>query len=162
MSDSQKVAEFTSGSGTFVPKVPELMNEEETLFVIKMMLDEIMELGATVLGSANVKDKMIKMIVDSKDINLPISEMSTNELIGEQADAFIDIYYYMQNASCKKGINLSKVFELVHEANMNKRFPDGTFHKREDGKVIKPPGWVSPDITGEIVRQCEEENDLKI
>jgi len=160
MSDSQLVAEFTRGACAFVPEIPEIMTKKETFFIIKMILDEVMELGATVAGSEEVKSEMINIIKESKDINLQITKMSKEEIIGEQADAFIDIYYYMQNASCKKGINLSKIFNIVHEANMNKRFPDKTFHKRDDGKVIKPPNWEAPDITAEIIRQKEEGNEL--
>jgi len=160
MTDSQLVADFTSKSGTKIPKVPGLMNKEETLFIIKMMLDEIMELGATVAGPEEVKMNMINMINESKDINLEIEKMTEDELIAEQADAFVDVYYFMQNAACKKGINLSKIFQVVHKANMNKRFPDGMFHKREDGKIIKPLNWEEPNVTKEIINQFKNGNEL--
>lgn len=160
MSESNLIAEFTKCSGYNVPKFPEIMNEDETLFIIKMILDEVMELGATVLNSTDMKYNMIKMIIDSKNINLDIKDMTKNEIIAEQADAFVDIGIYMQNAACKKGINISKIFNIVHKSNMSKRFPDGTFHKREDGKIIKPPDFISPDIVSEILRQKKEGNEL--
>ena len=68
----------------------------------------------------------------------------------------VDSWYYMLDTACKHGINLSAIFDKVHEANMSKRFPDGTFHRREDGKIEKPPGWTPPNISGEINRQYRE------
>ena len=75
-------------------------------------------------------------------------------LISEQADAFVDVYYYMLNAAAKKGVNVSAMFDIVHGANMAKRDPStGKFLKRDDGKIIKPAGWQPPDVKAEIVRQ---------
>jgi predicted HAD superfamily Cof-like phosphohydrolase len=156
MSDAQLVRNFTEESGTMIPKEPQLMNKEEVFFIIKMMLDEIMELGATVADHDEVKYKMIKMITDSKDIK-QLADLNTEELIAEQADAFVDSYYYSLNAAAKKGVNLSKIFHVVHSANMSKKDPEtGKFIKRDDGKIIKPDGWLPPNIVSEINRQFKE------
>jgi len=155
-SDAELVRQFTKESGTYVPNQPQVMSKDEVFFLIKMMLDEIMELGATVSEPHETKLNMIKMITDSKNIS-QITGVSKEELIGEQADALVDSYYYSLNAAAKKGVNLSKIFEIVHEANMAKRDPvTGKFIKREDGKIIKPVGWKEPDITKEITRQFNE------
>ena len=60
----------------------------------------------------------------------------------------VDIWYYSLNAAAKKGIDLSKIFEEVHAANMAKKDPTtGKFIIREsDGKIIKPDGWKEPNI----------------
>lgn len=48
------------------------------------------------------------------------------------------------------------MFHVVHAANMAKRDPQtGKFIKREDGKIIKPMGWVPPNVEGEIERQVK-------
>ena len=152
-SDAEMVYKFTKESGTNVPNKPKLMSSDDVFFLIKMMLDEIMELGSTVECPHEVKYRMIKMITDSKDIPV-IENVSIEELIGEQGDALVDSYYYSLNAAAKNGINLSKIFEIVHKANMDKRDPlTGKFIKREDGKIIKPMGWKGPDIKAEIIRQ---------
>ncbi len=155
-SDAEMVYLFTKESGTNVPNKPQLMSPKEVFFLIKMILDEIMELGATVAESDEVKLNMIKMITESTDLQ-KIKDVSIEELIAEQGDALVDIKYYSLNAAAKKGVNLSKLFEIVHKANMNKRDPvSGKFLKREDGKIIKPIGWKEPDITAEIIRQMKE------
>lgn len=156
MSDAELVREFTKESGIPVPNEPCVMNKEEVFFLMNMMLDEIMELGATVAEPQEVKFNMIKMITHSKDLPR-ITNVSKEELIGEQGDALVDCYYYSLNAAAKKGINMSKIFQIVHKANMDKRDPiTGKFNKREDGKIIKPNGWNPPNITAEIIRQFNE------
>jgi predicted HAD superfamily Cof-like phosphohydrolase len=43
------------------------------------------------------------------------------------------------------GVQPEALFEIVHEANMSKLWPDGKVHVREsDGKVVKPPTWQDP------------------
>ena len=85
------------------------------------------------------------------------TEADKLEQIAEQGDAFVDMWYYSLNAACKKGINLSSIFNLVHNANMAKRDPaTGQFLKRADGKIIKPQGWTAPDVGAEIRRQMSE------
>jgi predicted HAD superfamily Cof-like phosphohydrolase len=156
MSDSQLVRDFTKESGTNVPDSPEAMTKQEVHFIIKMVLDEMMELYATVAGPEEAKLAMIKMIAFSKDIPLEFTE-SKAELIGKQADALVDSYYYSLNCAAKKGTNLSKIFQIVHKANMDKRDPEtGKFLRRDDGKIIKPKGWQEPNITEEIKRQIRE------
>ena len=194
MSDAEQVKEFTKESGADVSNKPNLMSKDEVFFLIKMMLDEIMELGATVAHSHEVKTEMMKMILNSKDLPLinqsailqnykyqdkfekmqrekgqlgeeedwtymtqEFSDWTLQTVIAEQADALIDCYYYSLNAAAKKGVNLSKIFQVVHKANMDKRDPvTGKFLRREDGKIIKPKGWMEPDITAEIIRQGNE------
>ncbi len=151
--DADHVREFTAGAGQPTPDKPELMSKDEVCFLGKMVLDEVMELFATVYPASDAKRKLCGFIDDSKDIAQLPADDETN-LIAEQGDAICDVYYYMLNAAAKKGVNLSALFHIVHGANMAKRDPaTGQFLKRADGKIIKPTGWQEPDIKAEIVRQ---------
>lgn len=151
--DADHVREFTAGAGQPTPDKPELMSKDEVCFLGKMVLDEVMELFATVYPASDAKRKLCGFIDDSKDIAKLPADDETN-LIAEQGDAICDVYYYMLNAAAKKGVNLSALFHIVHGANMAKRDPaTGQFLKRADGKIIKPTGWQEPDIKAEIVRQ---------
>ena len=59
----------------------------------------------------------------------------------------VDAWYYMLNAASKRGIDLSKIFDEVHSANMRKKDPETeTFKKRDDGKILKPKDWKPADI----------------
>ncbi|WP_188187491.1 hypothetical protein [Nonomuraea sp. SYSU D8015] len=41
---------------------------------------------------------------------------------------------------------LDAAIRTVHAANLAKVWPDGKIHKREDGKILKPPTWTPPDL----------------
>ena len=140
----------------------EEMSKEETCFISKMMLDEIMELFATVLPPAEAKAALKGFVDNSKDIEQIDAGMEDTphrkaHVIAEQADALVDVYYYSLNAAAKKGVNISSIFHIVHAANMAKRDPaTGQFLKRADGKIIKPEGWKAPDVKAEIERQLRD------
>jgi predicted HAD superfamily Cof-like phosphohydrolase len=157
-SNSDDVREFTSGAGQPTPDYPCVMENADVIFLTKMILDETMELMATILPPKESKNIMKKLIDESKDIpQEKYEEGEEYKKIADQADALVDIYYYSLNAACKKGINLSSIFNVVHSANMDKRDPiTNKFLKREDGKIIKPKGWKPPDVEGEIKRQLNE------
>eukprot|EP00457_Paulinella_chromatophora_P012567 gb/GEZN01012785.1/.p1 GENE.gb/GEZN01012785.1/~~gb/GEZN01012785.1/.p1 ORF type:complete len:199 (-),score=37.95 gb/GEZN01012785.1/:429-1025(-) len=151
-SDAELVREFTAGAGQPTPERPELMSKNEVTFLGKMLLDEILELYATVMPPEEAVASLKANLDQAKRIPQikPSDERSVN-IIAEQVDALVDIYYYSLNAAAKKGQNMSRVFQVVHAANMAKRDPaTGQFLKRADGKIIKPKGWLSPDIDAEV------------
>jgi len=158
MTDAEKVREFTFEAGQPVPETPQAMNVREVNFVVKMILDELLELYSTVLPPQRAKSVMMKMIDEAKEVRkMNCGPNDQHELIAEQGDAFVDIWYYSLNCMAKKGVNLSAIFDLVHNANMAKRDPQtGKFNKREDGKIIKPRGWRAPNVGMEIKRQLQQ------
>lgn len=155
LSRSQRVKLFTeaaAGEGARLPAYPRPMTREEVLFVVKMNVEELMELLVTVQSDLveqpihSVKDTLLE-IVQSARLPAKGKPASEDEVIADQVDAFVDIDYYNCNAACKAGMDVDAVFDVVHEkGNMAKRFPDGTFHRNDDGKIIKPPEWKEPDI----------------
>ncbi|MFT5201738.1 MAG: putative HAD superfamily Cof-like phosphohydrolase [Candidatus Aldehydirespiratoraceae bacterium] len=80
-----------------------------------------------------------------------IAEMVNDELqelreatdLVEQADALVDAIYYICDTAVRHGMNLDRVFEVVHGANMQK-VVDGRVIRRDDGKIMKPEGWQDP------------------
>lgn len=160
---SEQVKKFTEESlNKELPNHPRVMTRDEVLFVARMNLEELLELLSTVLTVESDEFGNSKVIENPKDLlrdliekaREPVSSCNpirTNvEIMAEQVDAFVDIDYYNCNAAAKVGFNVDKVFNLVHQANMNKKFSDGTFHKDSSGKIIKPPGWVEPNVAEEV------------
>lgn len=155
--DSEHVRDFNIAAGQDAPNTCQKMTKDEVHFLIKMMIDEMCELYATVAGSEDYKKDMIKIIEEAKPIDLDYKNMDDVSIIAEQADGLCDIYYYGLNAFVKKGVNISSIFHLVHESNMSKRDPEtGVFLKRADGKIIKPASYVECDVEKEIHRQIKE------
>lgn len=85
-----------------------------------------------------------------------LEELSEGKTVVDQADALVDILYYIHDCAVRHGINLDPIFRIVHEANMAK-IKDGVV-KDENGKVQKPEGWAEayapePRIDHEIRNQ---------
>lgn len=149
---SEQVKIFTEESKDVkLPDHPRKMTREEVLFIVKMVSEELQELLLTVTDeNENVKKLLINIVENSNSPSYNNHNKSDLELMAEQVDAFVDIDYYNCNAAAKVGFNVDDVFNVVHAANMSKKFDDGVFHKNEEGKVIKPPNWEEPDVIGVV------------
>lgn len=88
-----------------------------------------------------ISSKQISFI--KKMVNDELEELEEAKTIGEQSDALIDAIYYICDSAVKHGINLDKIFDIVHKANMTK-VVDGKVIRREDGKILKPQNWQDP------------------
>lgn len=64
------------------------------------------------------------------------------------ADALTDLLYVVYGAGHAFGIDLDECFAEVHRSNMSKLGPNGKPIHREDGKVMKGPGYFEPDLEG--------------
>ncbi len=150
----KKVLEFTKHTyNQPLPIKPEKLNRKEVEFLVSMILSETNELLQTVCDDMeDCKQTTLKCM--NVDIKKEIAKYDNDEEIcADQADAMMDIIYYILNSATKKSINLDNVFEEVHNANMNKRDPTtGKFIIREDGKVTKPDNWVAPDVKKVLFR----------
>ena len=67
------------------------------------------------------------------------------------AKELTDILYVCYWTAAKIGIDVNEAFRRVHASNMSKLGPDGKPVKREDGKVLKGPGYHAHDLS-DIVR----------
>lgn len=64
----------------------------------------------------------------------------------ESADALADLVYVIYGMALECGINLPAVLAEVQSSNMSKLGEDGKPIYREDGKVLKGPGFFVPNI----------------
>lgn len=90
-------------------------------------------------------------------IDEEVRELREASTLFDAADAYLDIVYFAIGGLVEMGINPGELWRIVHGANMAKVQPDGSVKRREDGKIIKPEGWVPPDndLKAEIARQLE-------
>jgi len=59
-------------------------------------------------------------------------------------DGLCDLIYVCLGTASEFGIDLEPFFDEIHRSNLEK--VGGS--TRPDGKILKPPGWVPPDIRG--------------
>ena len=82
-------------------------------------------------------------------------------LVGE-VDALTDILYFTYGSFVLMGVDPKPFFDIVHEANMGKIFPDGKAHfDSQTHKILKPDYWEDkfapePAIKKELDRQIQK------
>jgi predicted HAD superfamily Cof-like phosphohydrolase len=76
-----------------------------------------------------------------------IDAANANDLV-EVADALGDMLYILCGTIIEHGLQykIEAVFEEIQRSNMSKLAKDGTPIYREDGKVLKGPNYVRPNI----------------
>lgn len=90
-----------------------------------------------------------KLMADELDEYLVA--VTGNDLLGI-ADALGDLLYVVLGSAVEHGIDLSKVLYEIHRSNMSKLGEDGEPIFREDGKILKGPNFVLPDIAKVIAQ----------
>ena len=156
---SERVKIFTEQSrGLVLPTHPRKMTRSEVEFLVKMNCGELMELLVTVLANEEDARLVLKTLVDKAEYpSFKAQGQDDVTIMAEQADALVDIDYYNLNGAAKVGFNEDEVFDVVHQANMDKRSKvDGQFHLNSEGKVIKPEGWREPDVKAVVSRWASE------
>lgn len=77
-------------------------------------------------------------------------EAANNNDIIEVADALGDMLYILCGTILEHGMQhkIEAVFEEIQRSNMSKLGKDGKPIYREDGKVLKGPNYIKPNIQG--------------
>ncbi len=147
------VKEFSSTAmNAGIPSIPTPATKDEVKFITRMVLSELQEMHLTVFPSEERNQEKLNSFMKEclEEVDVPKKMLtsfdSEQEIVIEQYDALADAIYYMYDFSCRHGVNLDILLEEIHSSNMAKKWHDGSFHKRTDGKVLKPPGWQEPNI----------------
>tara|TARA_B100000886_G_scaffold263700_1_gene188266 strand:- start:543 stop:929 length:387 start_codon:yes stop_codon:yes gene_type:complete len=93
---------------------------------------------------------------DTRELRLELIQEELEELSDavadrdmiQIADALTDLLYVVYGAGHSFGLDLDECFEEVHRSNMSKLGENGRPIHREDGKVMKGPGYFEPDLEG--------------
>ena len=103
-----------------------------------------------------VKDLHQALDISADKVSQKIPAKST--LVG-QVDALIDTLYFTYGSFVLMGVDPERIFEIVHQANMAKIFPDGKAQfDPVTHKILKPEDWEEkhapePAIKKELERQ---------
>ena len=103
-----------------------------------------------------IRDLHQALDVSADKVSQKIPAEST--LVG-QVDALIDTLYFTYGSFVLMGVDPERIFEIVHQANMAKIFPDGKAQfDPVTHKILKPEGWEEkhapePAIKKELARQ---------
>ena len=95
--------------------------------------------------------KMYLNLIDEEHAEL--QEAVAADDLTEQLDALIDILVVTIGAIHSAGFDGEGAWKEVMATNFAKiDHETGRVRKREDGKVLKPVGWVPPDLKGYLTR----------
>lgn len=93
--------------------------------------------------------KILRNRLIFEEVHELLLAIAQDDLI-EIADAIADSLYVIIGTAVAYGIDCQRVFDEVHRSNLTKVWSDGTVHRDEFGKVIKPPGFQKPDIASAL------------
>ena len=98
------------------------------------------------VGDVNQKQfELYKNLIEEEFNELTAAEMANDRV--EQLDALIDILVVTIGAIHSMGADAEGAWKEVMRTNFAKIDKEtGKVRKREDGKVLKPTGWVAPDL----------------
>ena len=93
----------------------------------------------------NTRELRLELIQEELD---ELSDAVADRDMIQIADALTDLLYVIYGAGHAFGIDLDECFQEVHASNMSKLGENGRPIYREDGKVMKGPGYFEPDLEG--------------
>lgn len=154
------VLEFNRAAGR-----PEEFNPRMVAFHIGMQLEELAEKLDAVLAGAKTDAAKIhcwqvehmKKEMDALGHAFKEGQFDLQVENGDRhgyLDADVDIQVVTLGGMMTAGNDIIGAMSEVNRANLDKKFPDGTFHLHSvTGKVQKPDGWKAPDLTPYVVKQ---------
>jgi predicted HAD superfamily Cof-like phosphohydrolase len=101
-------------------------------------------------GASNVEDKTSSLryhLMSEENREYLVACLQNNKV--EILDALIDMAYVLFGTVASHGMTdeFMKGFSLVHRNNMTKIQKNGKVLKNPEGKILKPDGYVSVDLS---------------
>jgi predicted HAD superfamily Cof-like phosphohydrolase len=128
------------------PEVPTVPPLERIQLAASLCIEEALE---TLEGFGADPNTITAMKVLAAQAIFTIQRARCN--LVKVADGLGDTDYVNEWARLEFGIDGEPVADEIQLKNMEKFGPGSSF--REDGKVLKPPGWTPPDIAGVLWSQ---------
>ena len=121
--------------------------ERESLGMrMSLIAEEFAELVGAVYGQA------ARAEIESSYRRAVAADDGTRDTV-EAADALADLIYVIYGMALETGIDLAAVLAEVQRSNMSKLGADGKPVYREDGKVLKGPGYFPPNVEAVLRRR---------
>lgn len=145
----QRIVLFMEKAGQDTPAFPTIPSADIRVLRATLILEEALEtirgLGVNVLHVNGFGEKAERNISHSGSLRCAARSESDVDIV-EVVDGCADISVVTIGTLVAFGVADRPIIEAVDAANLAKFGPGG--HRREDGKWIKSPDWVPPDIAG--------------
>ena len=142
----KRVLAFMRRAGQEAPLSPVIPDAGTRVLRAKLMLEEALE---------TVRALGVSVCMRGAEVSMDglVFEDTGDPSIEEVVDGCADISVVTVGTLIAFGVDDEPVLEEVDGANLRKFGPGARV--RQDGKWIKPPDWVPPDIKGVLVRQSQ-------
>ena len=156
-----KVKEFHGLMDERTQEEPVAWSRKDALHRADFKLEELVEFIQAASDSEEEFDQAISQLhaaLDKAQAKAKKKGQPRNSLTG-QVDALIDLLYFTYGSFVLMGVDPERIFDIVHQANMGKIFPDGKAHfDPVTHKILKPDDWEEkyapePAIRAELARQ---------
>lgn len=87
----------------------------------------------------------LRISLISEELDELHEALNNEDLVGV-ADALGDLVYVVVGAALVYGIPLGEVMDEIQNSNMSKLDEQGNVIRREDGKILKGPNFVEPQL----------------
>ena len=114
--------------------------------------DKFKQTQSSFLGNISKEESVLRHKIMVEEVDEYLVAASQRDLVGI-ADALGDQLYILCGTILKHGMEniIEEVFDEIHKSNMSKLGADGEPILREDGKILKGPGYVPPDIESILI-----------
>lgn len=134
LTNAQKIVEFHDAVGAPVPDKPRVPTLDILQLRQKLLQEEFEE----------ATEALEQLTAVSQNTANPID-------VTEWVHELADLLYVTYGAILACGVDPDPVFAEVHRANLSKAGGP----RREDGKVLKPPGWQPANVRSVIEQQIK-------
>lgn len=143
-----RVTEFHQKFNQPIHTTPWVPDRDRVLLRLSLMIEEFFEtLRACIDDRSGISISMLARAKAATEGAVRTAALFIN--LSDFADGLTDQDIINEGTRLEFGIQREGIEALVHAANMRKE--GGGL--REDGKILKPAGWIAPDIAGELRRQ---------
>ncbi len=118
---------------------PPSLDSERVPMRMALIAEETAELVGAVYGTS------AQAVMEEAYTRAVAADDGTRDVV-ETADAIGDLVYVLYGMALECGIPLAEVLAEIQDSNLSKLGADGRPLLREDGKVLKGPGYHRPDI----------------
>ena len=152
----QDVKEFHIAFNHPVSEQPTLLDIDRYTNRCSWLIEEMVEAAAAIVPADSLEFKACIMKMAVAFMDNAVKQQQKHSALGqlvktkedsivEFADGLVDQLYFIIGTMVEAGVEPQEIFNVVQKANMAKLHSDGKPRFREDGKVLKPEGWQSPD-----------------
>lgn len=138
---SELTRQFHITFGHPVTKAPTLGDYNLRLLRLKLIAEEFTELAQALGFGAQV------YLQDGPQIIAQFHKTAFTTDLPKTADALGDLDVVLAGTFLSFGLPQDEIARRVFRSNMSKAGPDGKPFYREDGKILKGPGFLPPDFS---------------